>query len=66
MTDICNELSERLMDCAEAGDLAAILSLFAQGADPKADGSQALCFAAAHGHAECVEPIASAASHAST
>lgn len=50
-----DELNSRLSLAAMLGDASALILLLSQGADPKAEDSEALFFAASHGHASCVE-----------
>lgn len=49
------KLNKNLAHAAGQGDAATLAALLAQGGDPTANGSTALCWAAKHGHAECVE-----------
>lgn len=51
-------LNHSLALSASSGDLAAIIELLGQGADPLFQNSQALCIAAMRGHAECVKLLA--------
>lgn len=49
------DLCQKLIDSAQRGDLAGVVSLLAQGADARSLGSKALCEAVNNGHVECVK-----------
>ena len=51
------DLCRALIDCSQSGDLAGVISLLGQGADPSYKASNALRVAAEAGHAECVKVL---------
>lgn len=55
MANTNNDLSQKLDDCAQRGDLLGVASLLALGADARNQASKALCLAAENGHLECVK-----------